>query len=229
MKTKWNFTKGEYVAGLTLLAIVISSYLFYYLYDSTAEPSLGKEAKEQEFLAFAAEQERLRDSIDLARTMRYPYHRTYYSSDSLPKDSVRKKRRMYDIVKLDINRCDTDDIKVIPKFGSKRAAALISYRDKLGGFYALSQLKEVFVLQSLEEDFLQTYFVVHASAVKKINVNTASYQEMMNHPYFDAYLSKTIIHYRQKNGNITSMEELQRVTHAYPELMEKLSHYVVFQ
>ena len=45
------------MAGLTLLAIVISSYLFYYLYDSTAEPSLGKEAKEQEFLAFAAEQD----------------------------------------------------------------------------------------------------------------------------------------------------------------------------
>lgn len=229
MKTKWNFTKGEYVAGLTLLAIIISSYLFYYLYDSKAKPSVDMREKEQEFLAFAEEQERLRDSFELVRAQRYRYHRTYYQNDTIPKDSVRKKRLMYDIVKLDINRCDTDDIKVVPQFGSKRATALVSYRDKLGGFYSLSQLKEVFVLQNLEVEFLQKYFVVHASSVKKINVNTASYQEMIKHPYFDAYLTKTIINYRQKNGHISSFSELQQVTHAYPELMEKLSHYIVFQ
>ena len=139
-----------------------------------------------------------------------------------------QREPMYEIVKINLNHCDSTDITVVPMFGSKRAARLVEYRDKLGGFHSLSQLREVFVLQDIPMDLLEKYFVVHPADIRKININTATYKEMVNHPYFDAYLTKTILNYRSRNGDITSFEELQQITHAYPELMEKLRWYVVF-
>lgn len=223
-KIKIHFTKGEWAAAVTLLLMTVSSYLFYYLYDTYKKPAIDFAAVEADFLAFQEEQEQLQLAMEAQRQSKNFHHNHYYS-DSLPKKT---KKQMYDIVKIDLNHCDTNDIVVVPQFGSKRAAKLVEYRDKLGGFYDLSQLKEVYVLQNLDVDFLQQYFYVRKSDVKKININKASYKELISHPYFDAYLTKTIINYRSKNKPINSFEELQSVTHAYPELMDKLKYYIIF-
>lgn len=228
MKTNLNFTRGEYVAALTILMIIMGSYLFYYLFDAHHQSAVDSTERADEFVAFAKEQQRLQDSVYSARSRQWEHHRPCLSYDTFPKGSYPPKKPMYEIVRLDLNHCDTDEVKTVPQFGSKRAAALVAYRDKLGGFYDLSQLKEVFSLQNIEADFLAKYFYVHSSDVQKININTATYQDLVRHPYFDAYLTKMILNYRQKNGKISSFEELQRVTHAYPELMERLRHYVVF-
>ena len=134
----------------------------------------------------------------------------------------------YAIQKVELNHCDTFAIMAVPQFGSKRAAKMVEYRDKLGGFYAYSQIREVYILQNRKDDFLAKYFTIDCSLIRKIEVNKATYKEMIRHPYFDAYLVKTILNYRQKNGAIKSAEEFRQVTHAYPELMEKLTPYLSF-
>jgi len=37
-----------------------------------------------------------------------------------------------------------------------------------------------------------------------------------------------IINYREKTGKFTSMEEVQKATNAYQELVEKLRYYIEF-
>lgn len=229
MKTKFDFTSGEWTASLVLLAFILFCYLFYYLYDGKTVPDMDVKAYASVFEEFNHRQERLRDSVERARRESYASNRRQYDyGDTVPKNGKMSKRPMYEIVKLNINRCDSTDITVVPMFGAKRAARLVEYRDRLGGFYSLAQLQEVYVLQDIPMDLLEKYFVIHANDVRKINVNTATYAEMVKHPYFDAYLTKTILNYRNKNGPIHSMEELQQITHAYPELIDKLRHYVTF-
>ena len=228
MKKDLHFTSGEKMAALTLLAFILVSYLVYYLYDGAKESPINTDKYAASFLAFEKEQSRLADSLEMARLHRYD--NAYNGNRSYDTSKGRKysQRQLYDIVKIDLNHCDSTDIMVVPQFGSKRAARLVEYRDRLGGFYSLSQLKEVYVLQNVDDELLQKYFVVYASDVRKLNVNTATYKDLISHPYFDAYLTKTILNYRQKNGKISSINELQKVTHAYPELMEKLKYYVSF-
>lgn len=228
MKTKFDFTSGEWVASLVLLAFILFSYLFYYLYDGKPGFDGNVAAYAAVFEEFNLRQEAIRDSLDQGRRTSYDrdFHKFY--GDTVPRKGKSAKQPMYEIVKIDLNRCDTSDITVVPMFGSKRAAKLVEYRDRLGGFYSLAQLQEVYVLQDIPGDLLERYFVVHAGDVRKVNVNTATYADLVKHPYFDAYLTKTILNYRNKHGDITSLEELQRITHAYPELMEKLGHYVEF-
>ena len=224
MKAKFNFTGGEWVASLILAGFILFCYLFYFLYDGKTSPSTDMAQYAAVFEAFNQRQDLLRDSLAMVRRNSYPNRSG--TGDTVPRKAA--KQPMYEIVKINLNHCDSTDITVVPMFGSKRAARLVEYRDKLGGFYSLSQLREVFVLQDIPMDLLEKYFVVHPVDIRKININTATYKEMVNHPYFDAYLTKTILNYRSRNGDITSFEELQQITHAYPELMEKLRWYVVF-
>lgn len=228
MKWNMNFTRGEWVAALALLALMLAGYLFYALYDRPRPVAeMGRYAAV--FEEFNRQQALLRDSVEAARARRgHDYSRPWSVRDTNPKNGRSVKKPMYDIVRLDLNRCDTGDIVVVPLFGSKRAARLVEYRDKLGGFYSLAQVREVYVLQDMDISHMEKYFYVNSGDVRKININTATYKEMVSHPYFDAYLTKTILHYREQHGAIHSLEELQQVTHAYPELMEKLRHYVVF-
>lgn len=228
MKNNINFTRGEWVAALALLAFTMAGYLFYYLYDRQRLPQMELGVYAAQFESFNQQQALLCDS--LAKTKAARWHRNW----SAPPDTTRKRavdarKPLYDIVRIDINRCDTDDIVVVPLFGSKRAARLVEYRDRLGGFYSLEQIREVYVLHDMDMEHVAKYFTLRPGDVRKININTASYKELVSHPYFDAYLAKTILNFREKHGKIDSFEQLQQITHAYPELMEKLRHYIVFE
>ncbi len=159
-----------------------------------------------------------------------------FSNDSFPKKRIdslnhysKNTRKVeYAIVKIDLNHCDTSDIKSIPMFGSARAKKVIEYRDQLGGFHSVQQLKEIYILQELESDFLNQYFFVQNNDYQKIKINSISYADLKNHPYFDAYLAKQVIKYREKTGPISSLEELQKATNAYASLIEKMRPYISF-
>jgi DNA uptake protein ComE-like DNA-binding protein len=145
-------------------------------------------------------------------------------------DSLKKQpqKPQYAIVKVELNRADTSDIMRIPGFGSKRAQKIVEYRDKLGGFYSLAQLKEIYILQNIKLEYVEKYFTADRQLIRKININQCDYKTLIAHPYFDSYLTKTILNYRQKNGPIRDMAHLRDITHIYAELEEKLVWYVEF-
>ena len=145
-------------------------------------------------------------------------------------DSLKKQpqKPQYAIVKVELNKADTSDIMRIPGFGSKRAQKIVEYRDKLGGFYDLSQLKEIYILQNIDLEYIAKYFTANRQLIRKININQCDYKTLISHPYFDSYLTKTILNYRQKNGPIRDMDHLREITHIYEELEEKLIWYIEF-
>lgn len=231
MKTKIHFTRGEWAAALFLLTVMLASNIFYYTYENQKAPPYDVHEYEEQFRQFAMEQQRLSDSLEEAHqrlVRQYGHDQTRIRSDTLPPLHKQDRKPMYDIVKLDLNSCDTNQLLTIPQFGSKRAAKLVEYREKLGGFHHYAQLQEVYVMQNIDTVKLKTYAYINKQNIRKLNINTATYQELVSHPYVDAYLTKLILRHREKNGPIRDMDELQRITHAYPELIEKLRPYLVF-
>ena len=234
-----KFSKGEFRGVLAMLLLIIILYAVVFLFSPHAESSVDLSDFQSMVEQFEAEQVRLADSVAAARNRNwnrtsyagrnsstYSLHASVSMRDSLQPKPVRQVG--YSIQKVELNRCDTSAIMNVPLFGSKRAAKMVEYRDKLGGFYTYGQIREVYILQNMKDDFLAKYFTIDRSLIRKIAINKATYKEMIRHPYFDAYLVKTILNYRQKSGAIKSAEEFQRVTHAYPELMEKLTPYLSF-
>lgn len=226
MKTFFNFTSAQWSVAISLLVVMMVFSLFYNLYENNAPSKLNLQQFEAEIEAFEREQQFLEDSMCKV------YHQRRQASLASNYDSKdtskRSKIPMYQIVKVNLNLCDTNDIMVVPQFGGKRAKKIVEYREQLGGYHDLKQLSEIYILRDLKLEFLEKYFTLGETDVKKINVNTADYKTMISHPYFDAYLTKTILNYRKKNGQIHNISEFEQITHAYKELIDKIEPYLQF-
>lgn len=250
MRRFFGMSRGEFVGTATLTGVILIILLFNLFYSHAPEPRQDFSIYAAQIDAFEQRQAAYADSLAVARSQRdsayavryrthqyrYPQYerRSFYRDSSYyQKDTSRlkltPKHQTYLVEKVDLNRCDTADITRIPQFGSKRAQKIVEYRESLGGFHSLEQLHEIHILQNVDLAYCEKYFTVNPSFVKKIKVNSMSYKELKTHPYFDAYLAKTVVSYREKNGKIKNLAEFQKITHAYQELMDKLSPYLSFE
>lgn len=128
---------------------------------------------------------------------------------------------------FEINSSDTLDLMEISGIGSTFAKRIIKYRDMLGGYVRKEQLLEVFGLDTMRYNLISSQLIVDNKNIKKIDINTVSINELKKHPYLDYYLAKSIITYRQKNGNFKSISELKKVPLIYDDVFEKISPYLV--
>ena len=136
-------------------------------------------------------------------------------------------RRKPEIVPFDINTADTSLLIALPGIGSKLANRIIGFRDKLGGFYSIAQVKETYGLTDSTFLMVQPYLLI-TSPVKMINLNTAGEVELKNHPYIRWTLAKTIISYREQHGRFKDIADLHSIKSLAPDVITKLQPYLSF-
>lgn len=126
---------------------------------------------------------------------------------------------------IDLNRADTTELKKIPGIGSGIARMIAGYRKRLGGFYCIEQLEEI----HLDYEQLRAWFSIQADDIQRINLNTASVEQLRHHPYFNFYQAKVIVEHRQRNGRLESLKPLVLYEEFTPDDLERISHYVCFE
>ena len=126
---------------------------------------------------------------------------------------------------VDLNKADTSILKRIPGIGSTLARMIVVYRQRLGGFYDVSQLQEVPHV-GVE---LNKWFVVTPAGLHKIQVNSASLDKLRSHPYMDFYKAKAILEYRRKRGNIKGLSQLSMFEEFTEKDLKRLSPYLTFE
>lgn len=126
---------------------------------------------------------------------------------------------------VDLNKADTSILKRIPGIGSTLARMIVVYRQRLGGFYDVSQLQEVPHVR-VE---LNKWFVVTPAGLHKIQVNSASLDKLRSHPYMDFYKAKAIMEYRRKRGKIKGLSQLSMFEGFTEKDLKRLSPYLTFE
>lgn len=126
---------------------------------------------------------------------------------------------------VDLNKADTSIQKRIPGIGSTLARMIVVYRQRLGGFYDVSQLQEVPHV-GVE---LNKWFVVTPAGLHKIQVNSASLDKLRSHPYMDFYKAKAIMEYRRKRGKIKGLSQLSMFEEFTEKDLKRLSPYLTFE
>jgi competence ComEA-like helix-hairpin-helix protein len=126
---------------------------------------------------------------------------------------------------IEINNADTTALIQLPGIGSKLAIRIINFREKLGGFYSIEQIKETYGLADSTFQKIKSYLHV-TGEVKKINVNAVTKDELKTHPYFKWNLANAIVEYRNQHGNFKSLEELKNIAAIKDETFIKLSPYL---
>ena len=125
---------------------------------------------------------------------------------------------------ISLNQADTTELKKIPGIGSGIARKIVNYRRKLGGFYRIEQLQEI----HLKVELLRPWFSIDMKQIHLINLNKASVERMMNHPYINFYQAKAIVEYRKRKGNLKSLKQLSLYEEFTPADFERIEPYVCY-
>ncbi len=110
-------------------------------------------------------------------------------------------------VSVDLNRADTLQLQQISGIGGYFARRIVEYRERLGGYVDLGQLLEI---RGIDEDRVlrwQKALRVDLAAVRRLNLSTATEEELRKHPYIGFYAARGILAFR-KTGAQVNLEAL---------------------
>lgn len=155
------------------------------------------------------------------------------SRDSLPEyrytEKVRHQYFQQKIASLDINQADSLAWEKLPGIGEKLSSRIVRYRERLGGFVSLNQLKEVYGINDTLFQTIQPYLIFKKEfPIRKIFINTDDYTSLRKHPYFNHAMAKIILAYRKTHGGILSRDNINRLEGIDPKEIERILPYLSF-
>ena len=127
--------------------------------------------------------------------------------------------------KIDLNRADTTELKKIPGIGSGIARLICSYRQRLGGFYHISQLREI----NLNDSLLTEWFTIDTTVLVRIPVNRSGINRLNRHPYLNFYQAKALVEYRKKHGPLKNLKPFALYEEFTQEDLRRIARYLSFE
>tara|TARA_B110000503_G_scaffold92785_1_gene139905 strand:- start:3455 stop:4315 length:861 start_codon:yes stop_codon:yes gene_type:complete len=150
----------------------------------------------------------------------YPVQKDY----QLSKDRFEEKPILKLVV--EINSATQVDLEKIPGIGPYFANKIIEYRIKLGGFVSKNQLLEIWKFDAEKLSSIDKYIILDDSFITKINVNSISFDDLKDHPYFSYKVANSIVKMREVSGSYENVNEIGKSMLINEELLDKLTPYI---
>jgi competence ComEA-like helix-hairpin-helix protein len=148
------------------------------------------------------------------------------SNEFVKEDDLKKENSKPKYPVIEINNADTSAFIALPWIGSKLASRIVNFRDKLGGFYSVDQIGETYGLPDSTFQKIKSFLRLEDPQIKKININTATKDEMKTHPYIRWTLANAIVEYRNQHGNFLSIDDLKKITLVTDDVFNKIKFYL---
>ncbi|MBS1580192.1 MAG: helix-hairpin-helix domain-containing protein [Bacteroidetes bacterium] len=132
-------------------------------------------------------------------------------------------------VKIDINIATPQEWFTIPNMDRSLAYKIIKYKEKLGGFLTIQQVKETYGLTDSLFKIIESYLILQTTNIKKININTADDYTLSNHPYINKDVAKAIIIYRTQHGAYTKIDDIKKIVFIKEDLYNKIAPYLAVE
>jgi competence ComEA-like helix-hairpin-helix protein len=176
---------------------------------------------EKEIIAF----ERAADSADSvaeqARKSRYHAYPSTRSESASGKITYPKETFI-----IELNSADTFELQRLRGIGPSFARRIVKYRERLGGFVSKKQLLDIWGMDTSRYNAIAEHLVVDPDSIKKIDLNTVTFKELLAHPYFPFEVTKAIMLYRKEHKKILQVEELRKMDIITDSAYRKMRDYV---
>lgn len=147
------------------------------------------------------------------------------SKESFTENSYKKKE--VKISTTDINKATAEDFQSISGIGSAFSNRIIKYRSKLQGFSFDDQLYEVWGLdKEIADKVLSVFKIDEKPIIKKVNINTIEFKQLLKNPYVDYELCKKIFNYRDEVAELQNISELKHIEGFPVELYDRIVLYL---
>jgi competence ComEA-like helix-hairpin-helix protein len=160
-------------------------------------------------------------------------------SDTLARDTTPRYISHKRDTVLNLRTADTTELKMIRGIGAYRAKQIVRYREQLGGFASVEQLREVKALQpllsdslsadSLSADSLLGHFVLDSVKVVPLRVNMAHVESLQRHPYLSFEQAKAIYELRRRKIRLKSIDQLRTLDCLSESDLLRLQPYLSFE
>jgi hypothetical protein len=168
LKSYFHYKRSERAGLKVLMLIVLISFAFPYLVKSYCGVNNQLPVSSDFYCKF--------DSLRNLQKVRKNYKRpTSKFTDKI----------------IDLNKADTNLLKQVRGLASYYAHKIVRYRERLGGYYSVEQLKDLKLHKGTYEKIYKQ-FIVDSTFVKKFDFDTISFKNLLRHPYFDYQTVKKI-------------------------------------
>lgn len=165
---------------------------------------------------------KINDSLLTAISSLFKFPNNKYSNSKYAENKVVESIRI-----KDINSASKEDLIKINGVGEKLATRIIGYRDKLGGFSINDQLYEVYYLdKEVANKIIVNFKVMEPPKIIKLNINSATFKEVLAIVYIDYELTKKIFQYKSSVGKIESIDELKKIDNFPLEKFNRIALYL---
>ena len=135
-------------------------------------------------------------------------------------DSNRQHRQTRQI---ELNTADSTELVRLRGIGPYYAARIIRYRERLGGFYSIRQLKEL-KMKYFDVDSNAHLFTVNPNRIRKKDLDTMSFKAILRHPYLEYQDVQMIFNAKRKYQHIT-FDTLKDKSILPPYVLKKIKPY----
>ncbi|MEQ8325260.1 MAG: helix-hairpin-helix domain-containing protein [Vicingaceae bacterium] len=134
-------------------------------------------------------------------------------------------------IRVDINHADSSEFISLSGIGPVYASRIIRYREVLGGFVCISQLREVYGIDDSLYHELSGYIKCDSNSIQQmVKINTASKRELYRHPYLRSRaLCQSIVRYRDNHGPFRFLEDLTNLHLMNDSILSNIGPYLSFQ
>lgn len=166
-------------------------------------------------------------TFENARTPYQPREREAKFADKFPAGKFPKKASGN--FRLDLNATDTTQLKMVRGIGPGISRRIVKYRDALGGFASLAQVREIYGLDTaVVGELLKFAYLSDNHALRKLPINSATVEQLDAHPYISPKQAKVIAAYRQQHGRFNAAADLAPIRILDKSTLEKLTPYLAF-
>ncbi|MDE3142561.1 MAG: helix-hairpin-helix domain-containing protein [Bacteroidota bacterium] len=130
---------------------------------------------------------------------------------------------------LDINTASADQLMQIPGIGHSLPYRIINYREKLGAFFEMNQLRQTWGMTDSIYQLIIPFFKIESATIRKININTATDYELSKNPHISREIAKAIVMYRNQHGLFQKVEDIKKIVFINEEIYLKISPFLATQ
>ena len=127
---------------------------------------------------------------------------------------------------VSLNSATIVELEGIPGIGPYYAKKIIEYREKLGGYVGKEQLLEIWKFDAEKYNEVAQFMVVGNVPLNKISINSASTEDLFNHPYISYAVANSIVKMRIHRHKYGEIEEIKESVLVDEELFRKLKPYL---
>lgn len=131
------------------------------------------------------------------------------------------------VQKMDLNRATEEDLQEIYGVGKVLSRRIVAYRRSLKGYSLKEQLYEVYNLPDETVDLIfERFEIQEAPSIQKLDVNRASFRELLSLPYVDYDLTRRIVKFRQEEKVISDLADLKKIDSFPLDKYERIALYL---